>query len=120
MLTGVGKPMNPPPIALVLILCEKYIVEERTRNATFVSTLSKLFADDFPSVPERFAFAAVLTGGQGHGTVDLVVTQLATEEDTYAIQRRLLFPGRLAEVHVVFHIRNCSFPAPGQYDATLF
>ena len=89
--------MNPPPIALGLVLCEKFIVEERTRNATIVSTFTKLFADEFPSAPERFAFAAVLTGGQGEGTIDLVVTQLATEEETYAIQRRLLFPGRLAE-----------------------
>jgi hypothetical protein len=112
--------MNPPPIALGLTLCEKFIVEERSRNATLVSTFTKLFADVFPSSPERFALAAILTGGHGEATLDLVLTQLDTGEDTYATQRQLPFPGRLAEVQVVFHIRDCSFPAPGHYDATLF
>lgn len=85
-----------------------------------MSTFTKLYAEDFPSPPERFALAAVLTGGQGEGTVDLVITQLETDEETYAIRRQLRFPGRLAEVRVVFHVRDCSFPAPGAYDATLF
>jgi hypothetical protein len=112
--------MNPPPIALGLILCEKLIVEERTRNTTLVSTFTKLVADAFPSSPERFTVAAVLTGGQGDGTLDLVFTRLETEEETYSMERQLRFPGRLSEVQVVFHIGNCSFPAPGHYDATLF
>ena len=85
-----------------------------------MSTFTKLFADAFPSPPERFAFAAILTGGQGDGTLDLVLMRLETEEETYAMQRRIQFPGRLAEVQVVFHVRDCSFPAPGHYDATLF
>jgi hypothetical protein len=118
--TGEERPMSPVPIALGLTLCEKVIVEERTRNLTFVSTFTKLLADEFPSPPERFAFAAVLTGGQGEGTVDLVITHLETDEETYSLQRQLHFPSRLAEVRVVFHIRDCSFPAPGQDDATLF
>ena len=107
-------------MALGLTLCEKVIVEERTRNTTYVSTFTKLLAEEFPSRPERFAFAAVLTGGQGDATVDLVFTQLATDEELYSMRRPLHFPGRLAEVQVVFHIRDCSFPAPGPYDATLF
>jgi hypothetical protein len=111
--------MNPPVIALGLTLCEKVIVEERTRNTTIVSTFTKMFADEFPSPPERFALAAVLTGGQGEGTLDLVITRLDTDEETYSIRRQLRFPGRLAEVQVVFHLRDCSFPAPGQYDAIL-
>jgi hypothetical protein len=85
-----------------------------------VSTFTKLLTDVFPSPPERFALTAILTGGQGEAMVDLVLTQLETGEDTYTMQRQLRFPGRLTEVQVVFHIRDCSFPVPGQYDATLF
>jgi hypothetical protein len=40
-LMGVGQPMNPPPIALGLVRCQKFIVEEQTRNATNVRTLTK-------------------------------------------------------------------------------
>jgi hypothetical protein len=43
--TGVAKPMYPPPIALGLVHCEKVIVEERTRNATITSTFTKLLAE---------------------------------------------------------------------------
>jgi hypothetical protein len=111
--------MNPPVTALGLTLCEKVIVEERTRNTTIVSTFTKLLADEFPSPPEKFALAAVLTGGQGEATLDLVINRLDTDEETYSLRRQLVFPDRLAEVRVVFHIRDCSFPAPGQYDAVL-
>ena len=112
--------MNPPVIALGLTLCEKVIVEERTRNTMIVSTFTKLFADEFPYQPERFALSAVLTGGQGERTVDLMITRLDIDEETYALRKQLRFPGRLEEIRVVFHMRNCSFPAPGHYDATLF
>jgi hypothetical protein len=112
--------MNPPPIALGLTLCEKVIVEERTRNTTFVSMFTTLLAEGFPSPPQRFAVAAVLTGGQGEGTVDLTITRLETDEEVYSLQRHLRCPSRLAEVQVLFHIRNYSFPEPGLYDATLF
>lgn len=111
--------MNPPPTALGLTLCEKVIVEERTRNITLVSTFTKLFAESFPSPPVRFALATVLTGGQGDGTLDLVITHLETDEETSSVRRQLRFPDRLAEVRVVFHVRDCSFPAPGQYEAIL-
>jgi hypothetical protein len=111
--------MNPPPITLGLTLCEKVIVEERTRNITLVSTFTKLFVDEFPSRPERFALAAVLTAGQGEATIDLVITRLETDEETYSMRRRLRFPGRLAEARLVFRIRDCSFPAPDQYEAIL-
>lgn len=111
--------MNPPPIALGLTLCEKVIVEERTRNLTLVSTFRTLIVDDFPSPPQRLAFAAVLKDGHGDGTVDLVIRQLETDEETYSMRGQLRFPSRLDEVRAVFHIRDCSFPAPGQYEAIL-
>jgi hypothetical protein len=112
--------MNPPPITLGLTLCEKVITEERTRNLTLVSTFRTLFVDDFPTLPQRLAFATVLTAGQGDATIDLAITHLATDEEIYSIRRQLRFPNRLEEVRVAFHIRDCSFPAPGHYEATLF
>ena len=112
--------MTPSPIAVGLILCEKIIVEKRTGNVTLVSTFATLRVDGFPSRPDRIAFSAVLTGGEGEGTVDLVLTHLESDEEAYRMRRMLRFPGRLAEVQIAFHIRDCSFPSPGQYDATLF
>jgi hypothetical protein len=112
--------MNPPPNALGLILCEKVIVEERTRNLTLVSLFSGMVAEGFPSEHLRFAFATVLTGGRGDASLDLVITELETDEEIYAMRRTLHFPDRLTEVKAVFHIRDCSFPVAGYYEATLF
>ena len=111
--------MNPPPIALGLILCEKVIVEERSRNVTLVSTFTKLFVDGFPSYRERFAFYSVLTGGRGDAIVDLVIRELETDEEIYSMRRALHFPNPLTEVQAAFHIRDCSFPAEGFYEASL-
>jgi hypothetical protein len=61
--------MIPRPIALGLTICEKAIVEERTRNLTLVSCFTKLIVEDFPSLPQRFALFAVLTDGLGNGTI---------------------------------------------------
>jgi hypothetical protein len=111
--------MNPAPTAIGLTLCEKVIIEEGTRNLTFVSTFTELLADEIPFWPERFALAVVLTGGQGDGVVELAITQLETDEEIYSLRRSLHFPDRLVEVQVVFRIRDCSFPAPGYYEAVL-
>ncbi len=112
--------MNPPPIVLGLILCEKIIVEERTQNISLVSTFTKLFAEDFPSQSSRLALAAVLTGGHGAAGVDLVISHLETDEEIYSMHQQVHFPDRLAEVRWNFHIRECTFPSPGVYDAVLF
>jgi hypothetical protein len=111
--------MNPAPTAIGLTLCEKVIVEEGTQSTTFVSTFVELLADEFPFRPERFALAAVLTGGQGDGVVELAIAQLETLEEAYSLRQPLHFPDRPAELPVAFHIRDCSFPAPGPYEAVL-
>jgi hypothetical protein len=59
--------MIPRPIALGLTICEKIIVEEKTRNVTLVSCFSKLIVEGFPSPSQRFAVYAVLTDGLGDG-----------------------------------------------------
>src|SRR5579885_2861383 len=44
---------------------------------------------------------------------------LEMDEEVYSLRRPLHFPDRLVEVQVVFHIRDCLFPAPGPYEAIL-
>ena len=53
--------MNPPPIALGLVVCEKAVVEEGSKNATLVNTYLRLRVDSFPSRPQQVAvYAACL------------------------------------------------------------
>jgi hypothetical protein len=111
--------MTPTPITLGLTLCEKVIVEEGTRNVTLVSTFNKPAVSRFPTPPKRFDVFAALTDGVGDATIKLTVTSLATDEMIYEREAQAYFPNRLAEVHVLFRVGECSFPAPGFYQVSL-
>ena len=111
--------MVPPPIALGLLLCEKVIVEEGTKNVTLVNTFTKLRVDGFPSLPQHFAVYAALTAGLGQATMVLAVTHLDTDQEVYSYQNTVSFPDRLAEVRVLIRVNGCSFPAPGKYQLML-
>jgi hypothetical protein len=67
--------MVPPPIPLALVICEKVIFEEGTKNVTLVGTFNRLRVQGFPSGPQSFAAYTLLTDGQGPATIELVVTQ---------------------------------------------
>ncbi len=112
--------MIPPPMVLGLTICEKAIVEESTKNVTLVNTFTRLVVEEFPSPPQRFSVYSVLTDGLGDATILLTVTNLETDEEVDRIDRRFRFPDRLAEVRLLFQIRECSFPAEGTYQVTLY
>src|SRR5713226_1601719 len=111
--------MHPPPVVLGLTICEKVIIEERTKNVTLVSTFSKLIAEEFPTAPQKFAVYTVLTEGTGEGIIALVVRSLETDEEVYRNEMRVAFPDRLMEMRVLFRVASCTFPAPGDYQLTL-
>jgi hypothetical protein len=102
-----------------LTICEKALVEEGTKNVSLKSTFTKIVVEEFPSLPQRFVVYSVLTGGLGDGTMDLVVTHLETDEETYANRFPVHFPDRVAEVRVLFRVNRCIFPLPGEYVITL-
>lgn len=88
--------MVPCPVALALVLCEKVIVEEGTRNASLIGTFNHLHAGTFPFVPLPFCVVATLTGAQGEGEITLSVTRLETDEEVASLTRRVEFPDRFS------------------------
>ena len=60
-----------------------------------------------------------LVGGHGEGELGLTVTRLETDQEVFAIHRRLSFSDRLTAVRVRFRLRNCVFPDAGAYVMTL-
>src|SRR5262249_41232986 len=112
--------MTPLPMVLGLTVCEKVIVEEGTKNVSLVNTFTKLTVEGLPSPTQRFALYAVLTDAEGEATIDLTVTHLDTDEEVYALQRTLHFPDRLAEVRLLYRLREIAFPLPGLYQFTIY
>ena len=111
--------MIPQPLSIGLTLCHSVIIEEGTRNLTLVGTFLGFSATDFPCTPAPFYVLSSLNGGHGEGELGLTVTRLETDQEVFAIHRRLSFPDRLTAVRVRFRLRNCVFPDAGAYVMTL-
>ena|SRR6266404_3291257 len=109
--------MIPPPIAVGLIICEKVIVEEFTKNVSLLNTFTKLNVATH-TLP-RFVVYAVLTDGLGTCRVQLSIVELETAEEIYSRQMAATFLDRLAELRVLFSTNQCSFPKSGKYQLIL-
>ena len=111
--------MIPPPLSIGLTFCHSIIIEEGTRNQTLVGTFYGFRAANFPCTPPPFYVVSSLVGGHGEGELGLTVTHLDTDEELFAIHRRISFPDRLTAVRATFRLRNCVFPDAGAYVMTL-
>lgn len=111
--------MVPAPVSLGLTLCHEIIVERDTGNISLVNTFTKWRARRFPSPARQFCLFAVLSEGHGNGTMEIGVTRVETEEVIFSVQQAIHFPNRLAEVRLQLRNPECSFPAAGEYYATL-
>jgi hypothetical protein len=111
--------MNPPPLALSLILCEQVIVDHDTKNPSPISVFTGLAVDGFPSPAQRFSVFASLTNGRGTGTIKLVASRLDTGEPVYEQRYPIQFPDPLLVVNVNIRVRSIRFPVPGRYEFVL-
>jgi hypothetical protein len=107
--------MIPPPVAIGLVVCERVIVEEATKNVSLISTFTRFVVRSFPFAPQRFDVFATLTDGLGPARIKLVITRLETDSVVFERDFAIRFPDRLAELRVRFQVGECSFPAPGIY-----
>ena len=111
--------MTPHPVATTLTLCERAIVEERTRNVSLICMFTTLNFPSFPSPPRSLTLYAVLTDGVGKGTLDILVTRLESDERLFFQQRPIEIPDRLHEFRVLFRFDTFRFPREGTYLFTL-
>jgi hypothetical protein len=111
--------MMPRPVALGLTLCEKVIVEERTKSVSLIGTFRKVRGRTFPLRMLPFDVVATLTGSQGEGEVSLTVTDLRTGEERPVLTERIVFSDRFAEIQKALRLTRFVFPGPGDYMFTL-
>jgi hypothetical protein len=110
--------MSQAPVAVGLLLCEQ-IIEEKTRNVTPVNCFARRIVARVPSEPFPFSAFAILADGMGEMLLELKIERLDTLEVIYRHSLTHRFTDPLQEVRYLFRIRDCSFPAPGAYQATL-
>lgn len=107
--------MIPLPLGLGLTLCDYVLIEEGTRKISLIGGLRWLTADSFPYVPPAFFAHAALIDGLGNATIGLRAVSLDMDDEIYLENRPVHFSDRLRELHVVFRVVDCAFPAPGWY-----
>jgi hypothetical protein len=112
--------MVPAPVALGLTLCDHTIVEKGTNKVSLIGSFTKLAVESFPSVPKRFCAFAALTDGSGTATIDLVLSELDTDQELHAESTQVEFPDKLTEIQLIFQLEGWSFPAPGWYQLVLY
>jgi hypothetical protein len=111
--------MVPNPSAIGLTLCDYVIIEERSRKASTIGSFSALKCTSFPALAKPFCVFATLTDGEGDASVELTVTELTKDEVLGKYRGQTHFSDRLAEVRILFRLKEWIFPSPGVYLFTL-
>lgn len=112
--------MSQRPLAVALLLCEQFIVDDQTHYVTPVNCFNRRVLDGPLDEPQSFAVFVLLTNGAGTMPAELKITRLDTEQTIYRRRFQLQFEGPLQQVYCLLRVRQFVFPVAGAYEATLF
>ncbi len=107
------------PSVLGMVLCDRMDWTSRPGQVSLVDVFQSRHFATFPTPAQRFTVYTALYDGVGEGTMEMLISRLETEQDILQIRRWCTFPGRSYTVNLETLIRNCEFPAPGQYSLSL-
>jgi hypothetical protein len=110
--------MNHIPTAIAIVLCDRVIVDESTRNVTAVDCFNVRLLGSIPGQATFYALAW-LADGEGEFTAEIVIRRLDNLEETYRAQSSLVFKDRLQDARFLARIRSCMFPVAGYYEIIL-
>ncbi len=102
------------PIGLALMICEKIITEEVTKNKTLVGTFNQITALNFPAQHPSFCVFVALTNGNGESDVRLSLTR-PDGVQVFKIDGHLKFDGPTQVLELAFVLHNLTFVEPGEY-----
>ena len=111
--------MVPPPICPGLTICNYVLIEERTTKVSTIGAFNVFRAKAFPFSPLPFCVFTILTGGHGDAAVELMVTDLESDEEVVSVSSAMRFRERFSEVRVLFRLSAIQFLKAGAYLFTL-
>jgi hypothetical protein len=112
--------MDPPPIAVALMLCKYVHFEEgESHNVSLIGCFSRLGVKSFPATPSFYVYAA-LTNALGETTIRIAIERLDTGEEINAHVIKLRFSDKLATGHLSLLIKDYVFPVDGWYQVTFY
>jgi hypothetical protein len=112
--------MKQFPVAIGLLVCEQVIVEEDTKNVTPVNCFTRRAVSAFPTDPTNLVVVAFLTDCSGTMSLEVKIESLDNWDVVSRYGQEAKFEDPLREYRCIVRVRNVRFPAPGQYQVTLF
>jgi hypothetical protein len=107
------------PVVRGVLLCEKTIVEERTRNISLIGCFTRRLVPEFPSPPDPFVVYAVFANGRGTIPVEVKVFDLGDGELIYEYATSVTFADPMIDLRFTFRAASVIFPRSGVYEVAL-
>lgn len=107
------------PQVIGLVLCETMEVDLHAGRTSLIGIFHALHFPTFPTPPQTLTAYFALYGGEGEGTIELVLQRTETEEDVHRYRKWLTFPGQRMTLNQEIRLTHCVFPAPGRYSLRL-
>ena len=107
--------LSENPIGVALVVCERVIIEEQTKNKTLVSIFNNISVRGFPCRHDRLCVYVALTNGQGDSNISLVLKLIEDGSKVFSADGAVQFQDAQQTVEVIFAIRDFTFYKPGAY-----
>jgi hypothetical protein len=107
------------PSAIGLILCRRILLEEGTRDVTWVSRFRRLRFRAFPTPFYPINVSAILRDGMGKVPLRLIVSRLTDMEAIAERDYTITFRDPRNEMLWTTWLTDLSFPEAGSYQFTL-
>ncbi len=111
--------MIQTPTCVGLVLCEKFVVEENSRNLTLVNCFQRLAVAELPWTAEPFYLYFCLTDGIGAGTLLVEIADADGLARVDEIPIAIQFDDPTKRKRLVASVTGCTFEAPGRYQVTI-
>jgi hypothetical protein len=112
--------MVPSPFAVSLFLCDRVIIDSKSRNPSLINIFSGRAVREFPSPPERFSVFAALTDAVGRGIIELRVVDVSSEDSVFDWEDAIQFTDRFTVLNVHIELEDVTFPHAGVFAVQLF
>ena len=106
--------MPKPPELTSLILCDHLEIDPlQGGRMSLIDVFRTLSFPRFPTPSRAFTVYCACYGGEGEGTISLVVSKWPEEKDVYRYQRWTAFSTRSDYIDLEIPVRKCCFPEAG-------
>jgi hypothetical protein len=101
------------PMGVVLIVCDRVIIDAKTHEKTLVATFNRIVARRFPCVRARMSIFVAVTNGKGTMNAQVRCVNESTNDAIFEAQGPLTFKDPNHVVEMNSQLNNVPFPKPG-------